>query len=59
MVFKIGIWKGFSVLMPEGGHISPVSRRGLRLLWKKVQKKALKNKTSEKINKIIPSLRPF
>jgi hypothetical protein len=45
--------------MPEGGHISPVSRRGLRLLWKKVQKKALKNKTSEKMNKIIPSLRPF
>jgi len=44
--------------MPEGGHIKPLSSSGFSLLWKKVQKKALKNKTSEKMKRIIPSFKP-
>ncbi len=58
IVFKMGIWKGLRVLIPEGGHTSPLSSNGFNLLWKKVQKKALKNNTSEKIKRIIPSLSP-
>ena len=58
IVLRIGIWKGFKVLTPEGGHISPLSSRGFNLLWKKVQKNALKNKTSEKIKRIIPIFSP-
>jgi hypothetical protein len=58
IVLRIGIWNGLSVLIPEGGQISPLSSKGFNLLWKKVQKKALKNRTSEKIKRIIPSLRP-
>lgn len=59
IVFRIGIWKGLSVLIPDGGHIRPLSNKGFILLWKKVQKNALKKSTSEKINRIIPSLSPF
>lgn len=58
IVLRMGIWKGLRVLIPDGGHIKPLSSRGFKLLWKKVQKKALKNSTSEKIKRIIPSLRP-
>jgi len=58
IVFKIGIWKGLRVLTPEGGQTRPLSSRGFNLLWKKVQKNALKNRTSEKMKRIIPSLSP-
>lgn len=59
IVLRIGIWKGLRVLIPEGGHISPLSSKGFNLLWKNVQKKALKKSTSEKIKRIIPSFSPF
>jgi len=32
IVFKIGIWNGLRVLIPDGGHISPLSNNGLSLL---------------------------
>ena len=42
----------------KGGQRDPKSLPGLRLLWKKPQNQALKNKTSLKINKIIPHFKP-
>lgn len=42
-----------------GGHWLPISIFGERLLWKKAQKKEIKKKTSDKINKIIPIFNPF
>ena len=42
-----------------GGHIHPSSGVGARLLWKKDQKKAKKNSTSEAINRIIPQRSPL
>jgi hypothetical protein len=53
-VFKIGICQGFKTLTPLGGHIEPISIAGDKLLWKKAQKKAQKNKISDTINKIVP-----
>jgi len=41
-----------------GGHTDPISIAGDRLEWKKAQKKARKNITSETMNKIIPERRP-
>lgn len=58
-VFNNGIWKGFNGVMLKGGQFKPISFIGTNLLWKKVQKKPLKNKTSDKINKIIPNFNPF
>lgn len=42
-----------------GGHIAPISILGDKLLWKKAQKKEMKKKTSDKINKSIPIFKPF
>lgn len=58
-VFSSGIANGFSGSIPAGGHEQPSSGVGANLLWKKAQKKAKKNKTSEAINKIIPHRKPF
>jgi len=44
IVFNRGIWKGLKIIIPEGGHISPISSVGLSLLWKKDQKKKRKIK---------------
>lgn len=44
--------------MAVGGHVPPISMVGVNLLWKNLQKKEKKNKTSETINKIIPHWRP-
>jgi hypothetical protein len=41
-----------------GGHIFPNSIVGDNLLWKKAQKKLIKKKISEIINKIIPHRNP-
>jgi hypothetical protein len=57
-VFKSGTEKGFRGLIPVGGHITPISIPGDKLLLKKAQKKEKKNKTSEIINKINPILSP-
>jgi hypothetical protein len=45
-------------VIPAGGHIAPNSVVGERLLWKKAQKKEIKKKISETINKIIPHRKP-
>jgi len=58
-VFRSGIAKGFKGSIPIGGQQQPISGVGARLLWKKAQKKAKKNKTSDKINRIIPYRSPF
>ena len=58
MVFSKGIWKGLKGTTPLGGHAMPISMAGASLLWKKAQKKEKKNKTSDKINKIIPHRSP-
>jgi len=44
--------------MPGGGQVQPISGVGARLLWKKAQKKAKKNITSEAINRSIPIRSP-
>jgi hypothetical protein len=46
-------------MVPIGGHIPPISRLGASLLWKKVQKKEKKNRTSEAIKRSIPIRRPI
>ena len=58
-VFKRGICQGFKTFNPLGGHIEPISIEGDKLLWKKAQKKAKKNKISDTINKIVPKRRPI
>lgn len=57
-VFKRGIWKGLKAIIPTGGQVIPNSIVGERLLWKKAQKKEIKKKISETINKIIPHRKP-
>jgi len=57
-VFNNGTEKGFRGSIPIGGHITPISIAGDKLLWKKAQKKLKKNKTSETINKRNPIFRP-
>ncbi len=42
-----------------GGQIQPIAIDGDKLKWKKLQKKAKKNKTSETINNAIPSRNPI
>lgn len=44
--------------MPGGGHVHEISGVGARLLWKKPQKNAKKNITSETIKRIIPNFSP-
>ncbi len=46
-------------MIPVGGQQQPNSGVGARLLWKKAQKKAKKNITSETINRIIPHRSPL
>jgi hypothetical protein len=58
-VFRSGTLNGLSGLIPVGGQAHPSSGVGANLLWKKAQKKAKKNRTSDVINKIIPQRRPF
>jgi len=57
-VFNNGTPIGFRGSIENGGQSIPLSRAGLRDLWKNVQKKAKKNITSEKINKSIPNFKP-
>ena len=55
-VFSKGIKKGLIGSIPHLGQIFPISRVGLRELWKNVQKNDEKNITSDKINRIKPIL---
>ena len=57
-VFNRGTLNGFRGQTPEGGQLMPNSIVGARLLWKKAQKKALKNITSEVMKRIIPHSNP-
>jgi hypothetical protein len=57
-VFSSGTWKGLRGMVPIGGHTPPISKLGASLLWKKVQKKEKKKRTSEAIKSSIPIRRP-
>lgn len=59
IVLRRGIWKGLNGWIPLGGQINPISIEGANLLWKNAQKKEIKKKTSEVINKIIPQRNPM
>jgi len=59
IVFRSGTWNGLNGWAPKGGHISPISIEGARLLLKKAQKKEKKNKISDVIKRIIPQRMPF
>jgi hypothetical protein len=58
-VLRRGIENGLIGVIPAGGHVHPSSGVGARLLWKKAQKKAKKNRASEAIKRIIPQRRPL
>lgn len=58
-MFNIGIWNGLKASIDIGGQIPPVSIEGVKLLWKKAQKKEKKKKTSETINSTIPIRKPL
>ena len=57
-VFNKGTEKGLRGSTPKGGHITPISIEGDKLLWKKAQKKDTKKSTSETINNKKPSFKP-
>ena len=59
IVFIRGTLKGSKASIPIGGHKQPSSTLGDKLLWKKAQKKDIKNMTSEVINSIIPQRSPI
>lgn len=58
-VFSRGTLKGLIGVIPVGGHLHPNSGVGAKLLWKKAQKNARKNSTSDAINRIIPHRNPL
>ncbi len=43
----------------NGGHTFPIAEDGVKLEWKKAQKKPKNNKASEMINKAIPHNKPL
>jgi len=55
----MGICNGLNVNNPIGGQYIPNSIFEDKLLWKNLQKKEIKKKISEIINKIIPHLSPL
>jgi len=57
-VLRRGTAKAFKGCTPTGGHVTPNSTVGAKLLWKKAQKNARKKNTSEIINSTIPRRRP-
>jgi hypothetical protein len=59
IVFNRGISNGLITSIPKGGQEIPNSTLGLILLLKKAQKNLIKNITSDKINRIIPSRIPL
>jgi hypothetical protein len=58
-VFNKGNSKGFTGSIPIGGHWAPNSIVGVKALWKKAQKIAMKNNASDTINKITPKFIPL
>jgi hypothetical protein len=59
MVLRSGMLIGLNGLISLGAQDCPSSTVGEILLWKKAQKKAVKNNTSDAINRIIPVFSPF
>ena len=59
IVFSSGILIGLNGRIELGAHDCPNSITGEILLWKNPQKKEVKNITSDAINRIIPTFRPF
>ena len=59
IVFNKGTLIGLKERIDIGGHVCPSSMVGEMLLWKNAQKKEIKKKISDVINKIIPVFRPF
>ena len=57
-VFNNGTEKGLRGSIPIGGHITPISTAGDRLLWKNAQKNETKNKISDTIKRIKPIFKP-
>lgn len=57
--FTSGSSKGFTVSIPMGGHLTPVSTGGPAALWKKLQNTLKKKSASLIINKPTPMLRPL
>lgn len=58
-VLSNGTLNGFNGVIPVGGQAQPSSGAGDKLLWKKAQKNAKKNSTSDVMNRIIPHRRPL
>lgn len=58
-VFSSGMLSGSIVWIPIGGQVQPNSGVGVRLLWKKAQKKAIKKQISLVINSNMPRRKPF
>jgi hypothetical protein len=58
MVFKRGMPQGDITSIAFGGHTPPISATGAKLEWKKAQKKAKKNITSETMKSSIPIRKP-
>lgn len=58
IVFNKGILKGLNLSIPRGGQQRPNSIVEDKLEWKKAQKKEIKKKISDTINKIIPNFKP-
>lgn len=58
IVFNNGILKGSKIWIPVGGQINPNSKVGDKLEWKNPQKKEIKKKISDVINKSIPHFNP-
>jgi hypothetical protein len=57
-VFNKGISHALKVVKKAGGQTPPKTGLGLKLEWKKAQKKPKKNIISDKINKITPNFNP-
>lgn len=58
LVLRRGTWKGSIEKILKGGQREPKSFLGFKLLWKKAQNQAEKNKTSLKIKRSIPHFNP-
>ncbi len=57
-MFRRGISQGLMTSIPCGGQTAPIDGLGLRLAWKKAQKKATKSLISETIKRTLPKRSP-
>lgn len=58
-MFIRGIAIGLNLWIPKHGHFCPIKISGDKDVWKKAQKNETKKKTSDVINKSIPSFNPL